>query len=76
MVPAQNLPKVHRIGCLIPSAMADEEAAMIGAMVDGLALGWSKAGTSRSSTDRLRTGQSFTTSRCELVALNVDRSSR
>ena len=63
MIRAQQPPKVHRIGCLIPfRGTVDLEAATIGAMIEDYAIsGGSKAGTSRSSTDRLRTDWNCTT---------------
>jgi len=74
-IPAQNLPKVYRIGCLlIWRGTADEEITSIGAMVEGLrALGWDEG---RNLKIEYRSAENrpelFDQLARELVALNVD----
>jgi len=75
MVAAQQLPKVHRIGCLlIWRGTADEEAASIGTMVEGLrALGWVE---DRNLKIEYRSAENqpelYDQLARELIALNVD----
>ena len=75
MIPAQQLPKVHRIGCLLPFRGAtDEELASIGVMVEGFrALGWVEGRNLkieyRSAENRPELYDQLAR---ELVALNVD----
>jgi len=75
MIRAQQPPKVHRIGCLIPfRGTVDLEAATIGAMIEGLRdLGWVEGRNLkieyRSAENRL---ELYDTLARELVALNLD----
>jgi len=75
MIRAQQLPKVHRIGCLFGFlGTADMQAATIGAMVEGLrALGWVEG---RNLKIEYRSAENrpelFDQLGRELVALNVD----
>jgi len=75
MIPAQQLPKVHRIGCLLGFlGTSDMQAATIGAMVDGLRdLGWVEGRNLKieyqSAENRPELYDQLAR---ELVALNVD----
>ena len=75
IIRAQQLPKVRRIGCLLPfRGTAEMEAATIGAMVEGLRdLGWVEGRNLkieyRSAENRLELYDQLAR---ELVALNVD----
>jgi putative ABC transport system substrate-binding protein len=75
MIPAQQLPKVHRIGLLFPfRGTAEAQAASIGVMVEGLRdLGWVEGRNLkieyRSAETRLELYDQLAR---ELVALNVD----